>query len=255
MNVKITAIINVYKRYYTFEQQLNAILNQTIKPVDIIVVNNNNDELRKNRDEILKKYPTVMIIDISDNMGVWPRFFMGFMGRGDYIAVFDDDSIPGIKWFENCITEMSKQEGLYGSIGLIYRDRNYFNHHQPRPGWHGMNPATVRVDIVGHSWFFKKEWIPTLMNEIPNDIREPVWLKSGEDMHLSYALLKYKDIKTYVPPHPGNNRELFGSLPKTAMEYGTDKNALSLEHNAGQRFAIAFSEYMKKGFQIMCLQK
>lgn len=249
---KITAVVNVYKRYYTLQQQLDAITNQTIKPTDIIIVNNNNDDLRKNKEMIQTKYSNTLIVDISDNMGVWPRFFMGLLGRGDYIAVFDDDSIPGNKWFENCLTEMEKQEGLYGTIGLIYKGNNYFNHHQPRPGWHARNPNTVKVDIVGHSWFFKKEWISTFMNEVPTDLRNPIWLKSGEDIHLSYTLQKYKNISTFVPPHPPNNLSYFGSHPDLARKYGTDKNALSLEGAANSRFETVYRYYKNKNFKLLC---
>ncbi len=250
MSSSITVILNVYKRFHVFQEQLNAILSQTIKPIDIIVVNNNNNELRTNREQILKKNSNLLIIDISENMGVWPRFFLGFMGKGDYIAVFDDDTIPGEKWFENCMNEMNKEEGLYGTIGLLYNGKNYFDYVRPRPGWHAQNPKTVCVDLVGHAWFFKKTWISTMMNEIPNDIRNPIWLKSGEDIHLSYTLQKYKGINTFVPPHPPNNLSLFGSNPKTAWSYGTDKNALSVEPNSRNRFEVAFQHYMKNGFQL-----
>ena len=69
------------------------------------------------------------------------------------------------------------------------------------------------VDIVGHSWFFKKEWITQLIKELP-DIDEEMFV-CGEDMHLSYVLQKYLYIPTMVPPHPLENKELWGHYQKS----------------------------------------
>jgi hypothetical protein len=36
-------------------------------------------------------------------------------------------------------------------------------------------------------------------------------------MHFSYMLQKYANIPTYVPPHPRNNKELWGSTKEQNM--------------------------------------
>jgi hypothetical protein len=42
----------------------------------------------------------------------------------------------------------------------------------------------------------------------------------AEDAFLSYSIKKWLKIKTFVPPHPKNNLDLYGSLPDRAIAYG-----------------------------------
>ena len=42
-------------------------------------------------------------------------------------------------------------------------------------------------------------------------------------------MLQKNGIKTYVPPHPKNNIEMYGSDPKKAWQYGTDSAAISMD--------------------------
>ena len=75
-------------------------------------------------------------------------------------------------------------------------------------GWNGKpaNSQTMEVDLVGQAWFFRKEWLKYMWYE------EPVTYDNGEDIHFSYMAQKHGSIPTYVPPHPENDRDLWGSL-------------------------------------------
>jgi cellulose synthase/poly-beta-1,6-N-acetylglucosamine synthase-like glycosyltransferase len=81
-------------------------------------------------------------------------------------VIFDDDTIPGSRWLENCLETMKTNEGLLGSVGLLYLNplpaaqASYYEHYL-RFGWpeNGNNDIPIKVDLVGHSWFFKKEWL------------------------------------------------------------------------------------------------
>ena len=71
MNESVICIMNVYLRPQWFEEQLQAIRNQTVKPKLIIVWNNNKDvNLNKYNDD-----KDILIITASRNLGVWARFF------------------------------------------------------------------------------------------------------------------------------------------------------------------------------------
>jgi hypothetical protein len=77
-------------------------------------------------------------------------------------------------------------------------------------------------------------------------------LKCGEDMAFTCGLQKI-GIKTYVPPHPPYDLEMFGSHPEKAWSYGTDKNAaISMHQDAMSVFSEAF-RYLRKnhGFKIL----
>lgn len=40
--------------------------------------------------------------------------------EGEYICIFDDDTMPGSKWFENCLRFVDSERALCGTIGLRF---------------------------------------------------------------------------------------------------------------------------------------
>jgi len=68
----------------------------------------NNSESILNLDTSNLSIP-VTNFNSSRNMGVWVHFFSAFNCTGKYIAMFDDDTIPGNQWFENCIDCMKEK--------------------------------------------------------------------------------------------------------------------------------------------------
>ena len=143
------------------------------------------------------------------------------LAKTKYVAMFDDDTIPGEKWFENCIETMNTAEGILGGAGVRLKEDKYFGHARYR--WCSQNSDIVEVDLVGHAWFFKKEWLKYIWME------EPLTWENGEDIHFSYTAQKYGNVKTYCPPHPADKYHLFSSLK--GMEMGTDDKATSSARN------------------------
>lgn len=249
-NFDVSVVLNLYKRPENLQLQLDALSKQTLMPKEILLYQDGTSETVKIPDNIKDKFD---FIEISpENKGVWARFdFAKRVAKSHYVCVFDDDTIPGSRWLENCMTEMLKQEGLYGTIGIVMKNpqkypegfgKNYF-----RVGWEGNLAHTAEVDFVGHSWFFKKEWLKYLF-EAPTQIQQ--CKLCGEDMSFSYELLKH-GIKTFVPPHPKNDLELFGSNPQKAWELGTNKHAISMNENNLNNMKIAVS-YIIDDWQTLC---
>ena len=239
----ITVILNGYKRGNQLNEQYEALMNQTIKPDEILVWYNNpgNDDLNY---DIGTKVPVAYC---NYNFGVWARFAYAFIAKNPYVCIFDDDTIPGSRWLENCVNTMKTHEGLLGTIGLLYLnplppEHSSYYEHYIRFGWatNGQSDVPVQVDLVGHSWFFKKEWLSYMWREIP----DPKYNTCGEDMHFSYMLQKYANIPTYVPPHPRDDKSLWGSLK--GAEYGGDQNSLwetNQQGIDGTPFKQLMSEY------------
>jgi len=238
MRNKITAILNGYKRPENLQEQLDALTNQTVSPENILLwYNYPGDNFEINYD-IASKIPTALN---NHNYGVWARFAFALNADTEYICIFDDDTVPGSKWFENCLNTMKTHEGLLGTSGHLYStpqppEHASFFEHYLRFGWTHNNLKPIEVDLVGHAWFFKREWLSTFWRELPN----PIYKTCGEDMHFSYVLQKYLGLKTYVPPHPPNNREMWGSLK--GSEYG-GKNSL---WGSGDRQKQLTNQYFKE---------
>jgi hypothetical protein len=186
----------------------------------------------------------VAIIESKENFGVWGRFAIAFLTNTEYVSVIDDDTIPMSKWFENCLNTIKEYPGLLGTNGNIFNKGDTYKI-EKQIGWHSANEKTTEVDFVGHSWFFKKEWISTLIKDLPSIDKQ--FLTCGEDMHLSYALQKYLNIPTIVPPHPQNDTSLWGSQKEKAIAYG---NVDSTFVNTGiEKFTDALTHYINLGFE------
>jgi hypothetical protein len=129
---------------------------------------------------------------------------------------------------------------------LLKDDNEYI--HLKRYGWDGNCDKSMPVDIVGHSWFFKREDLATFWRELP-DLNHSQLV--GEDMHFSYTLQKYTNKKTYVPPHPMSDMEMWGSKPDTAWSIGTDSAAISRDWSNMNTMNMAFVNYINKGFKLL----
>lgn len=235
----IVALLNAYKRINYLDTQIEALISQSVPPSKIYVWFNNNEKIM-----LKSKYlDQIILVDCRENLGVWARFSFALNIESDFIAIFDDDTIPGKKWFENCLVQLNIENGLYGTRGLRFKnDKRYVDYEEY--GWNNPNNNLTEVDIVGHSWFFKSELINIFWETTIPGKRV---FNAGEDIHFSYALQK-KGIKTFVPPHPKESLELWGSMPETALEIGSDQNAISTNTDSLEKFQIQFMKYILAGF-------
>jgi hypothetical protein len=220
----VSVILNLYKRPECLEKQIEAIEAQSLKAREIIIFH---DKVSTGEDV---QFPTNLkkrfnLIEVAKkNKGVWGRFKFAQNAQSYYCCVFDDDTIPGTRWLESCHYHMQRKEGLFGANGVIMIEPKTYPDNFISLGWKNPNTSLCEVDFVGHSWFFKKNWLDILFKS-PQSIKK---LKiCGEDMSFSYQLKKNKNIPTFVPPHPFYDYDFFGSLPKYARKYGGSKVALS----------------------------
>jgi len=214
MEGTITVILNCYKRPEYLKEQISAIRAQSVKPTKIWLWMNACPENKKfnpyalGLDKVFKS---------DTNCKYHARFAVGLIADTDYVAFFDDDTIPGPKWFENCLNTMKQTPGILGGAGCILHSRRYFQH--VRVGWPSKNPTTQEVDLVGHAWFMKREHLNYMWYETP------FTLENGEDIQLSFLAKKHGNVKTYCPPHPPNDPAMWSSIKPE--EYGNDNKASS----------------------------
>lgn len=229
----ITVILNSYRRPYNLNMQIKAIQNQTVLPKETWLWVNDHED---NRGYDYSNLDLDKIFQNNYNWKFYGRFAAALLADTEYIAIFDDDTVPGTKWFENCLNTMKTHEGILGSAGILLNDKFYVKH--DRCGWPTQNKETTRVDLVGHAWFFKREWLQYLWKEKP-----PTW-DNGEDIQFAYSAQKYGGVQTYCPPHPPEDIQLHGSI--MGNELGIDNKATSTNSSVShQQF---FSE------RDMCVQ-
>ena len=223
---EIDVILTTYKRPEVLKQQIDAVRSQTIKPKRLFLYQDGIDSYYKIelKQEILDEFEDYVLSE--KNCGVWERFkyAANIKDISEYVCFFDDDTIPGKCWFENCIAHMQKEPAIYGTNGILLKNaEDYPNtRNMIQVGWHNPYDKPIEVDFVGHSWFIKSEWLQGMLST--PYVNEYKYV--GEDMCLSFAC-KQKGIKTVVPPHPQGNLEMWGSIPKYGEAYGVSKVAVS----------------------------
>ena len=186
---EVTVILNTYKRLTNLPKQIESLNSQTIKPTAILIWQNQGDG------EFPKEFLSIALVSQNNfNYGVWARFAFALNARTEYVCIFDDDTIPGKKWLENCLSTMKNHEGLLGTRGLKFRSKSRYTPNYDY-GWNNPSHETKKVDIVGHSWFFKREWLATFWRELPP---KDFSFIAGEDIHFSYTLQKYLGLNLAV---------------------------------------------------------
>ena len=240
----ITVVLNGFRRPHTLQEQYEAVRNQSVGHVDVMFWGNYSEGA-------MEKFPHDVIEGCTSafcnqNLGVWARFAFALNAYTRYICVLDDDTIPGSRWLENCLNTIQTHTGLIGCRGLRMSGDDYLNY--PNCKYDGVgggsdNTEPVEVDIIGHSWFFEREWLRAFWAEMP---RVPLF-SGGEDMHFSFAIQKQFGLKSYVPVQPPDEKELWGST--CSAKYGEDDAATSrtqqghAQANAYWRYIVEQGDY------------
>jgi len=239
--MSITAILNGYRRPQNIPLQINALKNQTIPPDEIWLWKNYHEDWSDDGVDL----SGIKVCESNHNWKYLGRFAMAMLAQTEFVALFDDDTVPGTEWFDNCLNTYKETYGILGGVGLRqHNEERYMDH--TRFGWPSNNETTVEVDLVGHAWFINKKDLKYIWME------EPVTYETAEDMHLSYTAQKYGGIKTYVPPHPIWNREMSSSL--YGYELGVDDKTDSVINHGkffNQRDECVQS-YVQRGWQLLC---
>lgn len=222
----ITVILNGYRRYAYLRDQLDHIKAQTIQPKAIWLWINRDERADQPlyTDSMVQHGVDPLdfdaIIDCSVNFKYHGRFSAALLATTKYIAMFDDDTVPGKKWFQNCLDTLERHPGsILGGAGITCLSRQQYMHHR-RDGWPRPTTEDSLTDLVGHAWFFEKSKLHAMWAQ------EPPSLQNGEDMHLCFSNYMADGTETYCPPHPPEDKEMWSSLK--AQEYGAfDGNASS----------------------------
>jgi hypothetical protein len=205
---EITVILTVYKRDY-IDEQIRAILAQTVVPHKIYIWQNEN---HIDLEEYRVKYG-VSLIRADDNFKFHGRFAFALLQTTEFVVIFDDDIIPGKKWLENCLRLCREKNCIVGANGRTFiRDSEW-------TGYETRVPQDSKSHLVGHCWFFKKEWLKYMW------MLEPYTFENGEDIHFCLTSKLYGDIDSYV----AKQMSLDEMADTTRNKYSTDKHASFLK--------------------------
>lgn len=112
MNKKFSVLMSVYykEKPEYLEQSIDSIINQTIKPNEIVIVKDG--PLTKELDNVIKNYK-VKVVELKENVGLGKALKIGVENcKYDIIARMDSDDISVENRFELQLKEFEKDENL-----------------------------------------------------------------------------------------------------------------------------------------------
>ncbi|GKV01231.1 hypothetical protein SLEP1_g13798 [Rubroshorea leprosula] len=218
---KVTVILNHFKRK-TLCAQLDSLLQQTLPFHHVWVLSfGSPNELSLRR--IVESYndSRISFISSSYDFKYYGRFQMALQTEADLVYILDDDMIPGRKMLQilSHVAGTDKyKNSVLGSIGRIlpFRQKDFtFPSYRkvrskeaglylPDPAYDITVDRIVQVDFLSSSWFLSAELVKTLF------IETPFTFMTGEDLHLSYQLQKYRGAGSFVLPIDPNDKGTWG---------------------------------------------
>lgn len=248
----VTAICTLYKRPESLVKQVQALEKQSLCPKEIFLFQDGIAEYYNIQilETLRNKFANIRIAE--KNMGVWERFRFAQEAKTPYVCVFDDDTIPGDSWLENCHFQMMKRRGIYGTNGIVMTNQTSYpigGHFSV--GWKGPVSECTEVDFVGHSWFMEKICL-NYMLEGTEKFQNFKYV--SEDMCLSVKA-KEQGVRTFVPPHPTSDKSLWGSAPLFGNVFGRSVEALSFNMNNLENMKKAIKMFETEGWHPLCVDE
>ena len=124
---KISIIVPVYNVEKYLNKCLDSLVNQTLKDIEIIVVNDGTkDNSQKIIDEYVKKYPKLVKSYIKENGGLSDARNYGIKyATGEYISFVDSDDYVDADLFEKMynVATLEKSEVVACPVKYIYKDK------------------------------------------------------------------------------------------------------------------------------------
>jgi hypothetical protein len=243
---EITAILTIWQRNH-LKKQLECIINQTKRPYQIWIYQNESHLNVQLSEEIKKEYNISIIHSKDINFKFHARFALPLLCNTEYVAIFDDDTMPGSRWFENCLYTSKRKNSIVGANGRTLKKgfEEQEGQHMTSIGGGAPVQQETEVDFVGHCWFFKTEWAKNLWMDRPYS-----W-DNGEDIHFSAACKIHQGIRSFVPELPADDKSLWGD---TQPFLGDDEHSTYKTSNHSRLRAEVSKYWCKMGWEPLCLK-
>lgn len=223
----VLVIMSAYKRDY-FKEQIEAIKSQEGVNIKKILLWQNENHINV---DFLKDYG-VQIIKSDDNIKYHGRFALPLLyDYIEYSCIIDDDTIPAKGWLQNAIRCVDEKGGIAGQNGRTYNPSTKL---YDGIGDNGQCPNDIKVDLVGHCWVFRTEWVKYLW------MQKQISYETGEDIQFCMAARYHANIPAYCVKQDSYTS---GQLK---LNYGGDEHATFRKSNHNQLRSHIIEEWLKK---------
>lgn len=189
--IKISVIVPVYNVEKYLKKCLNSLVNQTLKDIEIIIVNDGTkDNSQQIIDEFKVKYPKLIKSYIKENGGLSDARNYGLKyATGKYIAFVDSDDYVDEKMFE-----IMYEKAISSDFDIVMCDLNYVYDEKIK-----FCSCNVTKDLLNKKQIKDKmiNIYPTAWNKIyKKSLINKFQFKKGiwyEDVEFMYRILPYAD--------------------------------------------------------------
>lgn len=131
MKIKVSVIVPVYNVEKFIDKCLNSLVNQTLKEIEIIVVNDGSpDNSQKIIDKYVKKYPEKVQSFIKENGGQGSARNLGIeKAKGEYISFVDSDDWLDLDALEKMYSLAKKDNSDIVICDMVDHYANYTIYH------------------------------------------------------------------------------------------------------------------------------
>ena len=183
--MKISVIVPVYKVEEYLRKCLDSLVNQTLKDIEIIVVNdgspdNSNDIIL----EYANQYPNVKAFK-KDNSGLSDTRNFGIKhAKGEYITFVDSDDWVKLDMYEKLYNKAKEKDYdiVTSDINYVYPDHNEIIYTDPKKDTNDIRRVFINLYPTVCTKIFKRELF--LKNKL--EFKSGVWY---EDVEMMYRLL------------------------------------------------------------------
>lgn len=208
---KVSVIVPVYNVEKYLEKCLNSLVNQTLKDIEIIIVNDGTpDNSQTIIDKYQKKYPNIIKSYIKENGGLSDARNYGLKkASGKYIAFLDSDDYVTTDMYESMY-----KKAISGNFDMVVCNLNYIYDDKIVKAYSNIKDDTTNIkktmlNIYPAAWnkIFKKD----LFNK-NIEFKKGVWF---EDVEFIYRLLPYVKKIGVVHEHFNQYVQRIGSITST----------------------------------------
>ena len=195
MNNNISLYIAAYNAEKTIEKSIKSILQQTLKPKEIIIINDCSTDKTLN---LLKKFNQIKIINNKKNYGLAKSRNIALKySKYNFLASIDSDVVCKKNWLETLFNTMVKKKAdLIGGKLIdkyIKEPANHWRSYYLKQNW-GDKQINNPQFIFGANFLLNKKKIKNLNIKYNETFRT-----NGEDVNFS-KVLKSKNCNLYYEP-------------------------------------------------------
>lgn len=188
----VSIVLATYNGERYLQEQLNSLLNQTYKNVEIIVVD---DCSKDNTINIIKEYqqlhPNIFLYSNIQNLGPNKTFEAGILkSKGDFVAFCDQDDIWMLHKIQTLLSAVSVEDAYYSNSLLVNAKGESlgmsFKQIMNLKSYYTGAPFLLSNCVPGHTMLMKRNFLLSIL---------PIPAITFFDMWIGYAAAANNGIK------------------------------------------------------------